>query len=84
VKHVIFPFKSTRLLQGKLVARSFNDAQHSIGPGFIRADGAGILFGEIEANGTEPDLLLYIEKALGQALGEFFGTPQNVQSHTGA
>jgi len=83
VKDMIFPFESAGLLQGKLVARSFNDAQHSIGPGFIRADGAGIFVGEIEANGTEPDLLLHIEKAIGQVLGKVFGTPQNVKSHTG-
>jgi hypothetical protein len=83
VKHVIFSFKRTGLLQSKLVARSFNDAQHSSGPGFIRADGARIFVGEIKANGTEPDLFFHIEKAPGQVLRKFLGTPQNVEGHPG-
>jgi len=66
---VILSFESAGLLKGKLVARSFNDAQHSIGAGFIRAYGARISVGEIETDGTEPDLFLHIEKAFGQVLG---------------
>jgi len=83
MKHVILSFESAGFLQGKLVARSFNDAQHSVGAGVVRAYNTGILFGEIETDGTEPDLLFDIEKAFGQALGKFFWTPQNVEGHPG-
>ena len=83
MEHVILPFERTGLLQGKLVARSFNDAQHSVGAGFIRAYGARIYIGKIETDGTEPDLLFHVEQALGQVLGKFLRAPENVEGHSG-
>jgi hypothetical protein len=83
VKHVILSLKSTGLLQRKLIARSFNDAQNPIGPGFIRTYGARVFVGEIEANRTEPDPLFHVEKAFCQVLGKVSGTPQDVEGHPG-
>jgi hypothetical protein len=58
VQDVVPPFEKTGFLNRELIARPFDDADDAIAPGFVAADGARVLIGEVKAQRTKSDFFL--------------------------
>ena len=71
--------KGSGVFDGNQVIRAFNDTEDFTVPMLILADPTRIFIRQVEADGTEMNLLLHIQNGPGQLLG-FGGTaPQNMK-----